>query len=119
MRIASIIFKGLFFMRFLENIPSIIFDEVDVGVGGQTAEMVGALLRALGEKTQTFCITHLPQVACQGHQHFKVEKHSVENTTKTTIRELTKNERVQELARMLSGSKVSKESLQHAEKMLI
>ena len=102
-----------------ENIPSIIFDEVDVGVGGQTAEMVGALLRALGEKTQTFCITHLPQVACQGHQHFKVEKHSVENTTKTTIRELTKNERVQELARMLSGSKVSKESLQHAEKMLI
>lgn len=102
-----------------ENIPSIIFDEVDVGVGGQTAEMVGALLRALGEKTQTFCITHLPQVACQGHNHFKVEKHSAENTTKTSIRELAKAERVQELARMLSGSKVSQESLKHAEQMLV
>lgn len=101
-----------------ENIPSIIFDEVDVGVGGQTAEMIGALLRALGEKTQTFCITHLPQVACQGHQHFKVEKSSAENSTKTNIFELSKNERVQELARMLSGSKVSQESLKHAEQML-
>ncbi len=101
-----------------ENIPSFIFDEVDVGIGGKTAEIVGALLRTLGETAQVFCITHLPQVASQGHHHFKVEKSSSKNSTHTTINLLSTQQRVDELARMISGSQISKETLKHAKQML-
>lgn len=102
-----------------ENTSSFIFDEVDVGIGGETAEMVGKLLRELGEKAQVFCITHLAQVASQGHHHFKVEKTSTNTTTSTRILPLNKTERVKEIARMLSGSKITPETLQHAEQMVL
>ncbi|EJS90107.1 DNA repair protein RecN, partial [Pasteurella multocida subsp. multocida str. Anand1_buffalo] len=63
-------------------IPTLIFDEVDVGISGATASVVGKLLRKLGQRCQVLCITHLPQVACQGHQHFSVEKHIIDEKQK-------------------------------------
>src|SRR3990167_474323 len=101
-----------------ENIPTFIFDEVDVGIGGQTAEIVGKLLQSLGKQAQVLCITHLPQVAAQGHHHFKVNKFSTKNSTTTTIEPLTREQRVHEIARMLSGSKITPQTLQHAEALL-
>lgn len=101
-----------------ENTPSLIFDEVDTGIGGKTAEMIGDLLKTLGEKTQVFCITHLPQVAAKGDHHLTVEKITAKDSVNTTIKTLTKKERISELARMLSGTKVSQQTLVHAEELL-
>lgn len=102
-----------------EGKPTLIFDEVDTGIGGKTAEIVGQLLRELGEKVQVLCITHLPQVSAQGHHHFKIEKTIDKKSVSTTIYPLNKKERIDELARMLSGSKITEQMLAHAEKMLI
>jgi DNA repair protein RecN (Recombination protein N) len=101
------------------NIPTLIFDEVDSGIGGTTAEIVGQLLKELGQSTQVICITHLPQVAAQGHHHFKVEKTVQDSHTISTITLLDHKKRVAELARMLSGTKVTPQILAHAEEMLI
>jgi DNA repair protein RecN (Recombination protein N) len=102
-----------------DNTPTLIFDEVDVGIGGKTAEVVGQLLKKLGEKCQVFCITHLAQVASQGHHHYFVEKITENNETSTKISSLKAKERVQELARMLGGSSITKQALAHAKEMLI
>lgn len=100
------------------NTPTIIFDEVDVGVGGKTATLIGRLLRELGQKTQVLCVTHLPQVAACGHHHFYAKKISDGKTTSTTILPLTETERTEELARMLSGSHITENSLSHARELL-
>ena len=100
------------------TIPTLIFDEVDVGIGGGTAEIVGRLLRGLGESHQVLCITHSPQVAAQGHQHLRVEKLSQENSTITQIQQLAKTDKVSEIARMLGGVEITKKTLEHAKEMV-
>lgn len=101
------------------RIPTLVFDEVDVGIGGPTAEIVGQLLRRLGERGQVMTVTHLPQVAAQGHQHLFVHKVRDEDATRTAVSKLSKGERVEEVARMLGGIDLTKESLAHAKKMVI
>ncbi|UTW03048.1 DNA repair protein RecN [Amphritea atlantica] len=98
--------------------PTLIFDEVDVGIGGAIAEVVGRLLRQLGENNQILVVTHQPQVASQGHQHLFVSKQTVKDKTITRIDRLKKNQRVGEVARMLGGIDVTETSLDHAREML-
>lgn len=98
--------------------PALIFDEVDVGISGPTAAIVGRLLRQLGESTQVMCVTHLPQVAGCGHQHFFVSKHTDGTETETQMLPLDKRARLQELARLLGGSEVTKNTLANAKELL-
>ncbi len=98
--------------------PALIFDEIDVGISGQTAAIVGRLLRQLGESTQVMCVTHLPQVAGCGHHHFSVRKHTDGAQTEIQIQHLNKQERLQELARLLSGNQVTKNTLANAKELL-
>ncbi len=100
------------------TVPTLIFDEVDVGIGGGTAEIVGQQLHALAKNAQVLCITHLPQVAAQGDQHLSVSKLIENKTTVTNINELNKEERTQEVARMLGGINITNTTLEHAEEML-
>ncbi len=95
-----------------------IFDEVDAGIGGAVAEIVGRELRALGDRSQVLCVTHLPQVACQADHHLRVTKLTDGRTTRTTLAELTADDRVEELARMLGGIEVSGKAREHALEML-
>jgi len=101
-----------------QTTPTLVFDEVDVGIGGGTAEIVGQLLKSLGQHAQILCITHLPQVAAQGHEHLKIHKADFENGTVSTLSWLSHEERIQELARMLGGIKITPQTLAHAEEML-
>ncbi|TBL89563.1 DNA repair protein RecN [Hafnia alvei] len=98
--------------------PALIFDEVDVGISGPTAAIVGKMLRQLGESTQVMCVTHLPQVAGCGHQHFYVSKHTDGSETETTMQSLDKKARLQELARLLGGSEVTRNTLANAKELL-
>lgn len=100
------------------TIPSLVFDEVDVGVSGATAEIVGQLLRRLGEQGQVMTVTHLPQVAAQAHQHLHIEKRAERDTTLTQMALLDEAGRVGELARMLGGVSLSERTLAHAREML-
>ena len=100
------------------SIPTLVFDEVDVGIGGAIAEVVGKLLRQLGQKAQILCVTHQPQVASQGHQHLFVSKKSGDNQTHTQITSLVTDKRIQEIARMLGGIDITERSLEHAREML-
>ncbi len=100
------------------GVPTLIFDEVDVGIGGGVAEIVGKLLRQLGEQRQVLCITHLPQVACQGEQHLQVSKTIGKNHTQTQIMLLDEQQRVTEIARMLGGVEITAQTLAHAAEML-
>ncbi len=95
-----------------------VFDEVDSGVGGAVAEIVGRELKALGFSGQTLCVTHLPQVAAQGHHQLRVSKLTDGKTTRTTLSELTMDERVEEVARMLGGKEVTGKAREHAREML-
>jgi DNA repair protein RecN (Recombination protein N) len=99
------------------QIPSLVFDEVDVGIGGGIAKLVGDLMRSLGEKTQILCVTHQAQVASQSHNHLFVSKVNRGNSASTRIEELTGESAVKEIARMLGGDKFSDESLAHAKQM--
>lgn len=100
------------------RVPTLVFDEVDVGIGGPTAEVVGQLLRRLGERGQVLCVTHLPQVAAQGHQHLFVHKKRGRSDTSTAVAHLEHKRRIEEVARMLGGVDLTEESLAHAAKML-
>jgi DNA repair protein RecN (Recombination protein N) len=100
------------------RIPTLIFDEVDVGVGGRVAEIVGQQLRALGKARQVLCITHLPQVAALGQHHLQASKHAHGGVTLAEVRALSAKDRVLEIARMLGGVEVSKKTIAHAEDML-
>jgi DNA repair protein RecN (Recombination protein N) len=100
------------------RIPTLIFDEVDVGVGGRVAEIVGRELRALGAARQALCITHLAQVAAQGQHHVQVAKRAARGTTHIEVHALSGKERVAEIARMIGGVEISHKTLAHAEDML-
>lgn len=100
------------------RVPTLVFDEVDVGIGGPTAEIVGQLLRQLGETGQVLTVTHLPQVAAQGHQHLFVYKERKQKSTHTAVKLLTHEQRIEEVARMLGGIDLTHESLLHARKIL-
>ena len=99
-------------------IPTLIFDEVDVGISGKTASVVGKLLRQLGDKCQVLCVTHLPQVACHGHHQFNVEKFTIDDKTETKMTALSQEERVPALARLLGGSEITDLALANAQEML-
>ena len=98
--------------------PTLMFDEVDVGVSGPTAATVGRLLRQLGERAQVICVTHLPQVAAKAHQQIRVEKAHQKNSTHTTMTPVDGEERVIELARLLGGDVISEKALANAQDLL-
>jgi DNA repair protein RecN (Recombination protein N) len=100
------------------SIPSLVFDEVDVGIGGGIAKSVGELLRQLGDKGQVLCVTHQPQVASQGHHHLYVSKSSDKESTATQLKNLNTQERIDEIARMLGGEKISDKSRAHAKELM-
>ncbi|MFP5463983.1 MAG: DNA repair protein RecN [Gammaproteobacteria bacterium] len=100
------------------EIPTLIFDEVDVGIGGAVAETVGRLLRGLGADRQVLCITHLPQVAAQAHHHLRVSKQAGEARTATAVECLPAGARVDEIARMLGGLNITERTRAHAAEML-
>ena len=97
---------------------TLVFDEIDIGIGGRAAEAVGQKLKALSRAQQVLCITHLPQIAAFADQHFLIEKQEKQKRTQTSIRLLTAQERAEEIARMISGATVTETSLRHAEQML-
>ena len=100
------------------NLPTIIFDEIDTGVSGDVADKMGTIMKEMGNYMQIFAITHLPQVASKGTQHYKVAKHDEDDATVSEIKLLTKEERIQEIAQMLSGNVVTEVALQHANSLL-
>lgn len=100
------------------RIPTLIFDEVDSGVGGGVAEIVGKKLRLLGRDRQVLCVTHLPQVASQAHHHFRVEKSSENDATSTGVFALSDDERLEEVARMLGGVTITEQTRAHASEMI-
>jgi DNA repair protein RecN (Recombination protein N) len=101
-----------------DSVGTMVFDEVDTGIGGAVAEVVGQKLRTLGTQRQVLCVTHLPQVAAQGHAHLRVSKHSEGDATRTRIETLDAAGRRDELARMLGGVEITRETRAHAKKML-
>jgi DNA repair protein RecN (Recombination protein N) len=98
--------------------PCLVFDEVDTGVGGGVAEIVGKQLRALGDRAQVLCVTHLPQVASQAHAHVRVTKLTDGRSTRTSLHRLTPDERIEEIARMLGGVDITDKAREHAAEML-
>jgi len=101
-----------------EEEKTLIFDEVDAGIGGKVADMVGKRLQALARTHQVLCITHLPQIAAYGDHHFLVEKEFKKEQTRTSIRELSGNNRVREIARMMGGETITEKTIERAEEML-
>ena len=95
-----------------------IFDEVDTGVGGAVADILGQKLRRLGEHAQVLCVTHLPQVAAQGHHHLRVWKQAIDGSSRTGIDTLLAEERVAEISRMLGGVEITSTTRAHARQML-
>ncbi|HXY75760.1 MAG TPA: DNA repair protein RecN [Steroidobacteraceae bacterium] len=102
----------------MQDARSMVFDEVDAGIGGAVAEIVGRELRTLGGRAQVLCVTHLPQVACQAHHHIRVTKLSDGRTTRITAATLSGEDRVEELARMLGGVEITPKAREHARDML-
>jgi DNA repair protein RecN (Recombination protein N) len=100
------------------HIPTLVFDEVDAGIGGAVAESVGRQLSALGLSRQVLCVTHLPQVAAQAHQHYQVRKIKRKSITLTQITPLEPEERVEEVARMLGGLEMTEQTRAHAQEMI-
>lgn len=101
------------------EMPALVFDEIDVGISGSTAAKVGQLLRELGESTQVISVTHLPQVAGAAHNHYYVEKQTDGKTTETTITHLNESQRINELARLLAGDKITEATIANAKELLI
>jgi DNA repair protein RecN (Recombination protein N) len=101
---------------------TLVFDEIDTGIGGRAAEAVGKKLKSLSRSNQVLCVTHLPQIATFGDHHYVVEKKEDKKEsggrTRTTIRAVTGEERTEEVARMLSGAKLTETSRKHAEQMI-
>ncbi|GAA4359346.1 DNA repair protein RecN [Kangiella marina] len=100
------------------QLPTLIFDEVDVGIGGGTAEIVGKLLADLGKKAQILCVTHQAQVAAQGHQHLMVAKSQHKKSTQTELQQLDTDQRIEELARMIGGVEITETIRNHAKELL-
>ena len=99
-------------------IPTVVFDEIDVGIGGATAEIVGQLLKALGKRSQVLCVTHQPQVASQGDHHIRVKKTGSKTKFTTSLEPLEDNQKIEEIARMLGGIASTENTLAHAREML-
>jgi DNA repair protein RecN (Recombination protein N) len=99
------------------SISTLVFDEVDVGIGGSTADIVGKLLKQLGDRGQVISVTHQPQVAAHAHQHYVVSKITANSSAESTIVNLNKTQRIEELARMLGGAKVTDQTLSHASEL--
>ncbi|GGH13007.1 DNA repair protein RecN [Silvibacterium dinghuense] len=97
---------------------TLVFDEIDIGIGGRAAEAVGQKLKALSRAQQVLCVTHLPQIAAFADQHFLIEKNEKQGRTRTSVRLIGDKERTEEIARMLSGAKLTDTSIRHAEQML-
>jgi len=97
---------------------TLVFDEIDTGIGGRAAEAVGKKLKALSKSNQVLCVTHLPQIATFADHHYVIEKRVSGGRTKTTVRRISGDERTEEVARMLSGAKLTETSRKHAEQML-
>jgi DNA repair protein RecN (Recombination protein N) len=100
------------------RIPTFVFDEVDAGIGGRVAEIVGRRLRQIALQRQVLCVTHLPQIASQGEHHYRVVKLTDGKTSRTQVRALSPNERIEELARMLGGVRITERTRAHAEEMI-
>src|SRR5690606_12829355 len=98
-------------------VPTFVFDEVDAGIGGGVAEIVGRKLAKIAASRQVLCVTHLPQVASQGRHHYRVSKLTDGKTSRTTVRRLTREERIAELSRMLGASEITELTRAHAEEM--
>jgi DNA repair protein RecN (Recombination protein N) len=96
----------------------LVFDEIDIGIGGRAAEAVGRKLKTLSKRQQVVCITHLPQIAAFANQHFLIEKSDKNGRTRTSIRRMEESERESEIARMLSGAKLTETSVEHARQLL-
>jgi DNA repair protein RecN (Recombination protein N) len=101
-----------------ERFKTLIFDEIDSGIGGKTAECIASKLRDLARRHQVVCITHLPQIASFAPHHFRIEKTVARDRTFTTVKELDFEERVAEISRLLSGSRMTETSMQNAREML-
>ena len=97
---------------------TLVFDEIDSGIGGRAAEAVGKKLKQLSRTKQVLCVTHLPQIASFADQHYLIDKREAGGRTKTSVRRLDTEERTREIARMMSGAKLTETSLKHAEQML-
>jgi DNA repair protein RecN (Recombination protein N) len=97
---------------------TLVFDEIDSGIGGRAAEAVGKKLKSLSRTNQVLCITHLPQIASFADHHYLIEKREVSGRTRTSVRLLNQQQRTEEVARMLSGAKLTETSRQHAEQLL-
>lgn len=102
----------------VDRIPTLIFDEIDSGVGARLGEVVAEKLRNISKKRQVICVTHLPQIACKSQRHFYIEKNVIKNSTWIKIREINGEHQVNEIARMLDGNQISEITIQHARKML-
>jgi DNA repair protein RecN (Recombination protein N) len=102
----------------VDEIPTLIFDEIDVGIGGKIGQKVGAKLKHISNSRQVICITHLPQIAAYAQNHLHVEKKIINNRTQTFVNKLDKAARIKELALLLDGHEVSATSLKHAEELL-
>ena len=101
------------------KLPTIIFDEIDTGVSGKIAEKMALIMKEMGNADrQVLSITHLPQIAALGHSHYKVEKEETEDGTHSRMRELSDEERVQEIAQMLSGADITEAALQNARELI-
>ena len=100
------------------DVPTLVFDEVDSGIGGATSALVGEKLKRVARGQQVLCITHLPQVAAYADNHFRVEKSVVEGRTVTSVSFLPEEERVAEMARMLGGVKITEKTMEHAREMI-
>ena len=100
------------------TIATFVFDEVDAGIGGSVAEIVGRRLREIAARRQVLCVTHLPQVASQGAQHYRVMKLTDGTSSRTTLRRLSEAERIEELSRMLGGVQITERTRAHAEEMM-
>ena len=100
------------------DVPTLVFDEVDAGIGGAVAEIVGRMLKALGAGRQVLCITHLPQVAAAADHQWRVAKRAVKGDTVSSVQPLEQGERIDEIARMLGGMKITETTRRHAQEML-
>lgn len=102
----------------VDQVPTLIFDEIDSGVGARLGEVIALKLKALSKKRQVICVTHLPQIACRAGRHYYIEKYILNNQTGIRLKEMEGKERVKEIARMLDGSQMSEITIRHAQKML-
>ena len=101
-----------------DRLPTIIFDEIDSGVSGEVSKKMGEMMFVMGKQMQVFVITHLPQIAAKGAQHFKVYKSEIENKTRTQLLKLNVDQRIAEIAEMLEGKKASSSAIAHAKQLL-